>query len=74
MLVPLLSSSDTETITAAVASLRNLSIHKGNEVCTPVCMCVLCVCVCVCVRVCCPGTAGLSMYNVEDVISFMMYV
>ena len=31
-MVPLLRSSDTETVTAAVAALRNLSIHKGNEV------------------------------------------
>ena len=32
VLVPLLRSGDTETVTAAVAALRNLSIHKGNEV------------------------------------------
>ena len=32
VLVPLLASNDTETVTAAVAALRNLSIHKGNEV------------------------------------------
>jgi len=32
VLVPLLRSSNTETVTAAVAALRNLSIHKGNEV------------------------------------------
>ena len=32
VLVPLLRSSDTETVTAAVAALRNLSIHNGNEV------------------------------------------
>ena len=31
VLVPLLCSSDIETTTAAVAALRNLSIHKGNE-------------------------------------------
>ena len=31
-LVPLLWSSDTDTVTAAVAALRNLSIMKGNEV------------------------------------------
>ena len=31
-LAPLLRSSDTEIVTAAVAALRNLSIHKGNEV------------------------------------------
>lgn len=31
VLVPLLRSGDTETVTAAVAALRNLSIHKGNE-------------------------------------------
>jgi vacuolar protein 8 len=31
VLVPLLRSTDTETVTAAVAALRNLSIHKGNE-------------------------------------------
>ena len=68
MLVPLLSSSDTETVTAAVAALRNLSIHKRNEVCTPVCMCAcvcvyVCVCgcvwVCVCVCVCVCSVQGL---------------
>ena len=32
VLVPLLRSNDTETVTAAVAALRNLSIHNGNEV------------------------------------------
>lgn len=32
VLVPLLASNDTETVIAAVAALRNLSIHKGNEV------------------------------------------
>ena len=32
VLVPLLKSADSETVTAAVAALRNLSIHKGNEV------------------------------------------
>ena len=32
VLVPLLRGSDTETVTAAVAALRNLSIHNGNEV------------------------------------------
>ena len=31
-LVPLLSSKDIDTVTAAVAALRNLSIRKGNEV------------------------------------------
>jgi len=31
-LSPLLKGSDPETVTAAVAALRNLSIHKGNEV------------------------------------------
>jgi vacuolar protein 8 len=31
VLIPLLTSTDTETVTAAVAALRNLSIHKGNE-------------------------------------------
>ena len=31
--MPLLRSRDTETVTAAVAALRNLSIHNGNEVC-----------------------------------------
>ena len=31
-MIPLLRSSDTETVTAAVAALRNLSIRKGNEV------------------------------------------
>ena len=35
MLIPLLSSTDPETVTAAVAALRNLSIHKGNEVWNP---------------------------------------
>ena len=30
--MPLLKSADSETVTAAVAALRNLSIHKGNEV------------------------------------------
>lgn len=33
-LVPLLRSSDPDTVTAAVAALRNLSIMKGNEVST----------------------------------------
>ena len=32
VLVPLLKSTDVDTITAAVAALRNLSIRKGNEV------------------------------------------
>ncbi|CAI7995373.1 Vacuolar protein 8, partial [Geodia barretti] len=31
VLIPLLRSADAETVTAAVAALRNLSIHKGNE-------------------------------------------
>ena len=31
-LVPLLSSKDIDTVTAAVAALRNLSIRRGNEV------------------------------------------
>ena len=31
-LVPLLESSDRETVIAAVAALRNLSIRRGNEV------------------------------------------
>ncbi len=31
-LLPLLAKVDPETVTAAVAALRNLSIHKGNEV------------------------------------------
>ncbi len=31
-LIPLLKNTDSETVTAAVAALRNLSIHKGNEV------------------------------------------
>ena len=30
--MPLLKSKDLDTITAAVAALRNLSIRKGNEV------------------------------------------
>ena len=37
MLVPLLRGNDTETVTAAVAALRNLSIHNGNEVRTTTC-------------------------------------
>ena len=32
--MPLLRSSDPDTVTAAVAALRNLSIMKGNEVST----------------------------------------
>ena len=35
MLIPLLRSHDHETVTASVAALRNLSIHKGNEVIKP---------------------------------------
>ena len=31
-LVPLFDSNDKETVTAAVAALRNLSIRRGNEV------------------------------------------
>ncbi len=31
-LAPLLKASDSETVAAAVAALRNLSIRKGNEV------------------------------------------
>ena len=31
-LVPLLESGDKETVIAAVAALRNLSIRRGNEV------------------------------------------
>ena len=34
-LCPLLSSEDTSVLTAAVAALRNISIHKGNEVLSP---------------------------------------
>lgn len=32
VLIPLLKSEDSEIVTAAVAALRNLSIHQGNEV------------------------------------------
>ena len=31
-LIPLLRSSNLDTVTAAVAALRNLSIKRGNEV------------------------------------------
>lgn len=31
-LIPLLKSSDAETVIAVVAALRNLSIHKDNAV------------------------------------------
>jgi len=32
-LLPLIRSGHTETVTAAVAAVRNLSIHKDNAVC-----------------------------------------
>ncbi len=59
VLVPLLKSADSETVTAAVAALRNLSIHKGNEVSSGQLFnfvlvhtgVFLCVCVCACVQV-----------------------
>ena len=64
VLSPLLKGSDPETVTAAVAALRNLSIHKGNEVgvvekwvwwrngCVRSIQFFLYVCTCVCVCGC----------------------